>query len=812
MPKYLKCHINAGQAITPTGDRWKAILVKEGDFVDGKHAITKRALESGIAKGIFNGVYVQELAFRDGTSRHLPRQLESAAPGGVFANAVAITAEAALEVLDDGKAAVIAFLDAIDTNWKEKMRVIAEKGHRLPGISFNAMIPKDSLLERIAEGGRKIFDILDWHTIDTFEVVTYPNAGGAIVQMVAGLEDDPDILHSDRTSYMLQELLRYLSLRGIAVQGESVDEVITAAVAHQSFGGLKTFEQRLVESLPIVKENDVQTRIVASLLEAANANADTPENESDKADTANEPDALAETDAENETTGKVEPVATDTENPAKDAATVQASLEKVLDAKMQQYMKRFDEAIAKREAEMINKERLQAGIAEINGSSLPDAFKQLAIEQFKAGKRSATEVIKTFSKAVAPLQESGRVRASVSYGDTLTMGLNSRDKKQIALMRMLGGKPRDNEKSDWQNVPAFRGLQEAFEVTTGIPVHRLGPGEFNDAYTQRIRADIDMFMPTDFPKIMDATMNRALLDLYGEQEHTWKELATKRTGVKDFRPLRMNRLGGFDAPLPKYADTKVGINDRWGGGIQLIGVPGEQENSYRVDIYAGQFILSYEALIDDDINALQHWLKEFAAVSDETALWLCMQRMMNCNAAGVINAGTSYNGAALYSEANGNLMAKPMTYESLLEAQKMIRKQRRLGGGRPLHLTPAIVVCGEENRDIIETLLAPEMQPNDSSNNVNRLRGQLKPIILDEYWLGDTEASKRNWYMMCDPSRNAALEMSFLFDREEPQILSQNGPTEGIMFTALRTTFSAVHIVGCGIRNHEPILGSFPLE
>lgn len=807
---FYSCKITGGQSVTPSGERWKAVLVKEGTFVDGQHAVTKQALQKGIDRGLFNGVYVQELMFQDGVSRHLPRHLDTAAPGGVFKNAVAITADAVMEILDDGKAAIVAYLDAIDLNWKEKMRVIAEKGHRLPGLSFNASIPQSGLFERLVEGGKRLREILDWNSIDTFEVVTYPNAGGAILQMVAGLDtpideaqQPADSPHQDRT-YKMNELLRYLSLRGLPTAGNSLEDIIQAAVGSDKFASLKTFEQRLIESLPLTKEVEAQTRIVASLLEIANADVtpEAPEQEEPLEETelaaAPVADAVVEDDA-----AVVDP-------------TVQAGLKdfsKVLDAKMQEYMQKFDGMVTKREQQLANKDRLQAGVSEINASTLPDAFKLLAIEQFKSTQKAAADVIRGFSKAVAPLQESGRVRASVDMNGYLQPGLASRDKKQIAMYRMLGAVPSDKEASDWQGVPAFKGLQEAFELTTGMPVHRMGPREFNDAYSStRITADIDMIMPTDFPKLMDSTMNRALIDMYGEQEHTWRELAIKRTGVKDFRQLRMNRLGGLGAPLPKYTDTKVGITDRWGGGIQLIGIDGEQENSYRVDIYAGQFILSYEALIDDDINSLQHWLREFAAVSDETSLWLATRRLMNCDANGVINAGTAYNSAALYSAGNKNIMTKPMTYDSLLEAMALIRAQRRMSGGRPLHLVPSIIVCGESNRDVIETLLEPDMQPNDSSNNTNRLRGKLKPIILDEYWLGDVEASKRNWFMMCEPSRNAALEMSFLFDREEPQILSQNGPTEGIMFTALRTTFSAVHAVGCGIRNHEPILGSFPVD
>ena len=91
-------------------------------------------------------------------------------------------------------------------------------------------------------------------------------------------------------------------------------------------------------------------------------------------------------------------------------------------------------------------------------------------------------------------------------------------------------------------------------------------------------------------------MNRSLQDLFGQEEQKWRDLCTIRKGVKDFRELKINMVGGFSAPLPTYTDVKTGVSTRYEGGIQLVGVPDERELGYRPYIRAEQWMLSFEAM------------------------------------------------------------------------------------------------------------------------------------------------------------------------------------------------------------------------
>ncbi len=793
------------------GNRWEVIFVKEGEFQDQNYNITREALQAAHDTKLFDGVYVQELEFKDGTTRHLPKDIAAsgAASGGVFGNVIGITADTVLKVLDDGKTAIVGFIDAIDDKWKTKMRLLAEKGRRLPGLSFNALIPKTSLTERFLENGKRILDVAGFQSCDSFECVSYPNAGGAFLHAVAG-QEEPGILaeespqplinpHPDRTVFMFEELSRYLTMRGIPmIETDDPVKLVQAAMQTEEYKALRPTEQRLIQSLETV-ESDVAARLVASLI-----------------DIASEPDPKPEPDSEPEVTPEPEKQAT-TPEPAPETvqadAPNMAGFDAMMEQKMQGYMKEFSGFMATEQQKLEDQRRLQAGENMIQGSALPESFKILALQQFQAVKKDPTGIIKGFTKAVAPFEEEGRVRASVDP-HSIYIGPNAKDKKIAGLELMLGAKPRDDdEKRLYAGVRPFRGLQEALGELTGIWAGRLSINEFNDAYSkpERVTADINMFVPSDFPNLMGNTMNRVLVDLYGDEEQTWRQLCTVRKGCKDFRSLRINRLAGFSSPLPVYTDTKVGVSDRYEGGIQLIGVPSEQELSYRPYIRASQFALSYETVVDDDISALVWWLRDFSQASDQTALWLCCQQIINASSGGVINAGTlDYDSTALYHANHSNILTDPLSYDSVRKACSLIRKQRRIGtGGRPLHLHPSILITPESLNDEGDVILNTPGVPATSVHDKNTLGGKIQQITLDEYWLGDHADSERNWYLMAD-TRNAAVEMAFLFDQEVPQILTANNPTEGLQFTHLRTVFSGIYILGAKSRGHEMIVGSFP--
>ena len=773
--------------------------MQEGPFVDGLHHITRAALDDAQAKHIFDNVYVQELRFRDGTTRHLPAHLANDAPGGVFGDAVAVTRNTVLKVLENGKAAIVGIIDAIDDNWKAKMRNIAQKGLKLPGLSFNALA---QFANRTVAAGQSIRDITRFDRIDTFEVVSYPNAGGQILRCVAS-EEPPSIpphllsvptttITTDRIQAAMDktqliQLIAAFKLPLGNVDGEPGD-ILGEAMATPEYKSLDPESQAMLAALQEALSAKAET-VVEKIVMALTAKVKAPEPQTAK---------------------PAEP------KPA-DAAPVQAG--RNLQAEADDVVKRFEARLAaslqaqeseferKLKAKQDEQQRIVAAHDLVTKSTLPESLKPLALKSVQ-GSANPKAALEEWIKAIAPLSEAGKVQAAMTPLRGINLGLDTIDKKKIALMKLVGAIPTEAEKATWQEIPSFRSLGHAFTLITGLDAYNMTLEEF--ANPRRIRADIPMFEVSSFPHLLGDTLNRAVVDLYNEQPHMWSDFCVQRKGVKDFRALRMNRIGGFGVPLDKYVDTASGQTSRYTGGIQLIDHPSEQEGTYSVEIRANQWMLTYEALRNDDIGALNIWLRKFAESCDDTALWLIFHQFYNAALNGTINGGTiGYDGKALYHADHHNIMTEPLTYEALRTACRKLRMQTDgLGSNKPLNLQPVNLVIPESLRDIGETLVNADKRPMDNTNDPNTM-SFLNLIVVHDFWLGD---SATNWYVTADLKResSAFIEVAFLDDKTTPTILTNNDPGNDLMFTHLRTVFSGIYILGAGARAYETVVGSFP--
>ena len=456
--------------------------------------------------------------------------------------------------------------------------------------------------------------------------------------------------------------------------------------------------------------------------------------------------------------------------------------------------------------------RVSAAQELVNNSNLPEGMKALALEHVLASKDDPKTVLDKYLTGIAPLQEEGRVRASFSPMTGMDWGMDSKEKKQIALTKMLGGVPHnDKEKEMFQQVQPFHGIPEAFGELTGIWnltfTDFQNPSRVNQ---RRVGAAFDYVDIADFPLILGNTMNRVIVDLYGETPHTWKEFTSKRRGVKNFKDLQLNRIGGFGT-LEKFTDVNTGRDtSRFANGISIVTPDGEQKTSYQVDIFANQWVLTYKALRDDDISALVEWMMKFAQCCDDTALVVAMSELLNMDASGNINAGTTgYDSKALYHADHNNLMAETISYDAVYEACQKMRMQRSFGTNnpKPLRLRPYALFGTESRRREIENIVGIKSgEPMTTGHTLNTL-SYLKPLIFHDDDMGE---NANNWGIIADPVRNSTIEMAFLDDNENPTILTQKDPTVGLAFTHLETVFSGIYMLGACAKSWETAVLSIP--
>jgi len=92
--------------------------------------------------------------------------------------------------------------------------------------------------------------------------------------------------------------------------------------------------------------------------------------------------------------------------------------------------------------------------------------------------------------------------------------------------------------------------------------------------------------------------------------------------------------------------------------------------------------------------------------------------------------------------------------------------------------------------------------PGSSNNDVNPLAGQIVPIVVPNF------ADVNNWYLLASPAQVECLEVGFLNGREEPELMVQDNPTDGSVFTNDAITFKVRHIYGAGWLDYRGAYGS----
>lgn len=267
-------------------------------------------------------------------------------------------------------------------------------------------------------------------------------------------------------------------------------------------------------------------------------------------------------------------------------------------------------------------------------------------------------------------------------------------------------------------------------------------------------------MTTDlFPALFGDSLDRQLYGAYTAAPVIWRNYA-RRSLVNDFREVKRFATSGVRGLLtrtPEHAEHQRRTTD-------------VTEYKYRVEKYEAGFGLSFEAMVNDDLEAfarLSQDLAQSARDSEEffvTSLW----------------AGPSGLNTAVFTVGNDNILTgnPPLTRESLQAAITKLMK-RTDERGNPIVVTAVELVVGPglalQAQEILD---ATEYRAVDSNGNVTIIRGNGVAANLRRnvnYWLpvvAKTANADTTWAVFANPdtSGRPAIEIGFLRGYEEPAL------------------------------------------
>jgi len=263
----------------------------------------------------------------------------------------------------------------------------------------------------------------------------------------------------------------------------------------------------------------------------------------------------------------------------------------------------------------------------------------------------------------------------------------------------------------------------------------------------------------DFPYILSNIGKKSLLAAYDAAPSTY-ELWTRTVDTNDFKPIsRMRFSEAPDLVLKKE------------GGEYAFATFAEDREQYALATYGRKFSLTREAIINDDLSA-------FSRIS--TAFGNAARRLVNGLPYAILEANAAMaDGVALFHSNHGNLASSDgvPSISALESAMAAFRRQTDISGNQVLNIVPEFILVPPELEWTTRQLMASTVDPDETNNVPNVLRGRLNVIC-------DAELSNATaWYLAASPSVIDTIEVCFLDGARAPVVESrENWDVDGIEF------------------------------
>lgn len=263
---------------------------------------------------------------------------------------------------------------------------------------------------------------------------------------------------------------------------------------------------------------------------------------------------------------------------------------------------------------------------------------------------------------------------------------------------------------------------------------------------------------SDFPVLLESTMNKILLAAYATTPDTWSRFCAIGS-VSDFRAHNRYRTGSFAAldTVPESAEYKNRS------------IPDGEKASITAKTKGNIIVLTRQAIINDDMDAFSRlvtMLGRAARMSIEVDVYAMF----------ALNSGfgpTMPDGNALFHASHSNIVATTgapsvATFDA---GRTTLASQRDPSGNEYLDLRPAVWVgpigLGGTARVVNDAQYDP-----DTANKLqmpNRVRGLVADVV-------DTpRLTSTPWYLFASPDVAPVYEVAFLDGEQDPYLDNQDG-------------------------------------
>lgn len=302
----------------------------------------------------------------------------------------------------------------------------------------------------------------------------------------------------------------------------------------------------------------------------------------------------------------------------------------------------------------------------------------------------------------------------------------------------------------------------------------------------------------DFPLLFGDTIDRLMLAKYKAAEPVFGRFMKVTRNIRDFREVKRFRCS-----------IGAGLTDEVGpGGDYHADAPTEAFYTFAVKKYGRRRDILWEALVNDDLDALQSAPDDLAKQA--------INRESHFASSNYVANTTLYGNHSVAGTVYANRFTLTLTAQNLAT---VLGAMGDFPGddadGTPIVNDPIYLVVGTREmqfqaEQILNSVVVVQGTDQNGKNLATAniippdLRNRMQ-VIFDPFMrLHDPTNYKKSWYLFCDPNDGWAVEIGYLIGHDTPELymkaanqirLGAGAAIEGDFDTDARS-YKALHVIG----------------
>ena len=405
-------------------------------------------------------------------------------------------------------------------------------------------------------------------------------------------------------------------------------------------------------------------------------------------------------------------------------------------------------------------------------TALPDRITESTVEDYIAGIKDALAMAET-DNPVRPVAATSVLRESA-------------EKKIAGLDAFFRGDFREGYHSfrqAWMDISGYR--PQAWDEDVNRLILRESAGT---AYDSGMRST-ESLTAGSWDQILGDSITRRMVAEYARPGlDSWRKVVSSIVPLVDYRTQRRTRFGGYGT-LPTVSE---------GQPYNPLTSPSDEEVTYAPAKRGGTEDITLEMIANDDVGAISRIPRKLGVA----AAWTLYRFVWEFFAANP----TIYDSVALFHSSHSNTGSSALSQSTLSSARIAMRQQAAYGDSTDvLSIIPRTLIVPSNLEEIALQLttshVAVPSTPAGPSDTPNIHQG-LDYLVVD-YWT-DTN----NWFVACDPAMCPTIEIGFLNGKEDPELFTQNDPTNGSVFNADVLTYKIRHVYGGAVEEYRGLYGA----